>query len=100
MRKGTSPVFEFTLPFDTELVAKAKVTFKYDDYSKVTKYANKDDFNGNTISVKLTQDETFMFKCNSYIKVQLRVLTTGGDPLATEPYTVFVEECLDDEVLE
>lgn len=99
MKKGTMPIFEFTLPFSTDQVAKAKLIIKYNDNAKLTKYANAEDFDGNTIRVKLTQEETFLFDCNSYVKVLLRVLTTSGDPLVSDVYTVFVEECFDDEVL-
>lgn len=100
MRKGTTPIIEFTLPFSTDLVAKAKVIIKYKEDSKLTKYARAEDFDGNTIRVKLTQEETFLFDCNSYVKVLLRVLTTSGDPLVSDVYTEFIEECFDDEVLE
>ena len=99
MRKGTTPIIEFTLPFSTDLVAKAKVNIKYKGNSKLTKYANADSFDGNTIRVQLTQEETFLFDCNSYIKVQLRVLTTSGDSLVSAVHTEFVEECFDNEVL-
>ena len=100
MRKGTTPIIEFTLPFSTDLVAKAKVIIKYKDNSKLIKYANAADFDGNTIRVKLTQVETFLFDCNSFVKVLLRVLTTSGDSLVSDVYTEFVEECFDDEVLQ
>ena len=100
MRKGTTPIIEFTLPFSTELVAKAKLIIKYKDDAKLTKYASADDFNGNTISIKLTQEETFLFDCNSYVKMLLRVLTKEGDSLVSDVYKVFVEECFDNEVLE
>ena len=99
MRKGTTPTFTFTLPFDTAIVAKAKVIFEYDNEQQLTKTAGADNFSGNTIIVQLTQEETFLFRCNSRIKVQLRVLTNSGDALVSDVYTVFVEECLDNEVL-
>ena len=99
MRKGTAPIIEFTLPFSTELVAKAKVIIKYKGGSKLTKYAKAEDFDGNTIRVQLSQEETFLFDCNSAAKVLLRVLTTNGDPLVSDVYDVFIEECFDDEVL-
>jgi hypothetical protein len=99
MRKGTTPIFTFTLPFATVLVQKAKVIFEYDDEQQLCKVLTADNFKGETISVQLTQEETFKFSCNSHIKVQLRVLTVDGDALTSDVYTVFVEECLDNEVL-
>lgn len=99
IKKGTEPIIQFALPISADNVQKAKVIIKYKDNSKLTKYAEADSFSGNTISVKLTQEETFLFDCNSYIKVLLRVLTKSGEPLVSDVHNVFVEECFDDEVL-
>lgn len=99
IRKGTAPVIGFTLPFSTELVKKAKLVIKYKNGAKLTKYADASNFDGNDVNMKLTQEETFLFDCNSYIDVLLRVLTISGDPLVSDVYKVFVEECYDDEVL-
>lgn len=99
IRKGTAPVIQFSLPFSADLVKKAKVIIKYKDGAKLTKYAGADDIRGNYVSVKLSQEETFLFDCNSYIKVLLRVLTTSDEPLVSDVYSVFVEECFDNEVL-
>lgn len=99
MRKGTTPSFSFTLPFDTSVVEKAKVIFKQDNRIVLEKYNEQCTLDGNTIHVKLTQEETYLFESDKYAKMQLRVLTTGGDALASEIFEVFVEEFLDDEVL-
>lgn len=98
MRKGTTPTFTFELPFSTDLLAKAKVTFEKGD-TQLPKELNTASFDGNTIKVQLTQEDTFLFPCNSQIKVQLRVLTKNGEALASDPFIIFVEECLDNEVL-
>lgn len=98
MRKGTTPTFTFTLPFSTELLTKARVTFEKGD-QQLKKELNTADFDGDTIKVQLTQEETFLFPCNSQVKVQLRVLTRNGEALASDPFIIFVEECLDNEVL-
>ena len=99
MRKGTTPTFTFTLPFGTDIVQKAKAIFKYEDGTKLSKVVGADNFAGNVIVIKLTQEETLQFRCNTHVKLQLRVLTVGGDALASAVYPVFVEECLDTEVL-
>lgn len=100
IRKGTAPVIEFTLPFSTDLLKTAKVIFKYKDGSKLTKYAKAEDFDGDIVRVQLTQEETFLFDCNSYIKMLLRVMTKNGEPFKSDVYEVFVDECFDNEVLE
>ncbi len=98
MRKGTTPTFTFELPFSTDLLTKARVIFEKGD-TQLPKELNTASFDGNTIKVRLTQEETFLFPCNSQIKVQLRVLTKNGEALASDPFIIFVEECLDNEVL-
>ena len=98
MRKGTTPTFTFELPFSTELLTKAKVTFEKGE-TQLSKELNMANFDGNIIKCTLTQEETFLFPCNSQVKMQLRVLTKNGEALASDPFIVFVEECLDDEVL-
>lgn len=100
MRRGTTPTFVFTLPFDTKNLSKARVIFEHSDDVKLIKVVEKDNFDGNKITITLTQEETLLFYCNSYIKVQLRVLTANNEVLASDVNKVFVCECLDDEVME
>ena len=102
MRKGATPIIECTLPsnFDIELVAKAKLTIEYKEGEVLEKYASAQECKGRTFRFTLTQEETFMFDGNSNIKMQLRVLTKEGETLSSNVRTVFVEECLDNEVLE
>jgi hypothetical protein len=100
MRKGTTPTFTFTIPFGTELVKTAKVIFEGDNGVKLEKRTENCGLAENKITVRLTQEETFLFDCNEYIKVQLRIITTAGESLTSDPVRVFVAECLDDEVLE
>ena len=52
-----------------------------------------------TASVKLTQEETKMFKPKYKCKVQLRALTDGDDALATPEYELDVFDVINDEVL-
>lgn len=52
-----------------------------------------------TVSVKLTQEETKMFKPKYKCRVQLRALTDGNDALATQEYELDVFDVINDEVL-
>ena len=52
-----------------------------------------------TAAVTLTQEETAIFKCICDIKVQVRVLTTGGEPLMSDVYSLAYETCLFKEAL-
>ena len=99
MRQGTTPEFVFELPFDTEGIKNAKIIFvTYGGY-KLEKRLDDCAFEGNKIKVRLSQAETFRFDCTHPLKVQLRILTKGGDALTSETFCVDINECLDNEVL-
>lgn len=99
MRRGTTPKHTFTLPFDTADVAKVRVIYAQGDEVVLVKCEDDVSFEGNDITLKLTQEETLSFSCKTSVKVQIRVLTTAGDALSSDPCIVSVEECLEDEVL-
>ena len=100
MRRGTTPTFTFTLPFDAELVKKAKVTIVQDAEKFVSISVYPDQFEGNEIKVTLSQEQTLQLSNKFPASVQLRVILERGEALASNIYRVFVEECLDDEVLQ
>lgn len=54
---------------------------------------------GSTISYTLTQKESLGFSNNQNVEIQVRVLTKGGDALASDIMSVHVFRCLDDEVI-
>lgn len=98
MIRGTTPTHYFNLPFEASLVDKARVI--YHQWGKEILRKETEDFKmeGNTISVSLTQEETFLFDCTPVI-LQLRVRTTSGEVMNTKMITVSSEDCLDCEVL-
>ena len=99
MIRGTTPTHVFTLPFDTDLVKKVKVIYAQDDEIIVTKESAACECAGNVVTVKLTQEETLKFNCKKSVQIQMRILTKGGDALASEIKLVDVEKCLESEVL-
>ena len=101
MRQGTTPTYEIELdePIDVSSVKNAKVTFSYNGEVILQKYLCDCEFDGKVFKVTLTQEETFMFEAHSIIKIQLRVVTTAEDALATDEFDDFIDRCLDDEVL-
>lgn len=102
MRKGTTPIFEFELPsdFDISAIENAKATFSFDGDVKVEKYLCDCKQDGHVLKFKLTQEETFLFECNSYVSIQLRVVTVAGEAFTSDPFEVFAYKCFDSEVLE
>ena len=99
MRRGTTPEHTFTLPFDTSIISAARILYEQDNAVKITKTTEQCNFDGRVIAVKLTQAETLALMCNSTVKIQVRILTTDGEAMASDIITAFVDECLDNEVL-
>ena len=54
---------------------------------------------GNTVSLKLTQEDTFLFEYGKNVEIQMRILTMGGDALASNIRVISADKCLDNEVL-
>lgn len=99
MRRGTTPTHTYTLPFDSALISKLRITYKQRDETVLTKSEEDVEIAGNSVSVTLTQEETLMFDERSMVEIQLKVLTTAGDVLATDVYTIHPLRILDEEVL-
>jgi hypothetical protein len=98
MRRGTTPIVKFELPFGTEVVKTAKITFMQNNKIILEK---KEEcvVEGNSVSVTLTQEESFLFNSRFKASVQLRVVAQGDVVLSTDVQDLEVEECLDSEVL-
>lgn len=99
MIRGTTPTHTFNIPFDTSLVDEVKILYAQDDVVVIEKTTADCTLDYKKISVTLTQEDTFAFDCKKAVEIQLRVLTTAGEALATVPEKVGVTKCLDNEVL-
>lgn len=99
MRRGTTQTHTFTIPFNLSLVSKLRITYKQGDKVVITKTEQDIKKEGANIIVSLTQQETLMFNDSSIVEIQLKVLTNGGDVLATEIYNIHPLPILDEEVL-
>ena len=97
MIRGTTPTHVFTVPFDTSIIKMVRVIYKQNNNQIVCK--EDVEMNGNVISVKLTQEDTFKFKHGQNVKIQLRVLTNEGEAMSSDIMVDSVQECLDNEVL-
>lgn len=84
MIRGTTPLFEFTLPFDTSMLAEAWVTLSQLGQEKVTKTLAECTTAGEVLSVRLTQEETLKFDASIETEIQLRVRTAMGEALASD----------------
>ena len=100
MRLGTTPKHTFTFPFETDLIRELKITYSQNKRIVLEKYLADCQVDKNSVSYKLTQEETFLFAEDANVECQARVLTTAGDALASNIRIVTAERCLDREVLE
>ena len=99
MIRGTTPTHTFNFPFDASLIDKIKISYAQDGNVVLTK--EKDDciLLGNSVLVRLTQEETLSFNARYKVQIQVRVLTTQGDSLASKIYERSMEDILEEGVL-
>lgn len=100
MKLGGTPRHTFTIPFDMTLIKNLKITYTQHDKVILEKYLADCNIEGNSVSYSLTQKETFLFDSEAMVDIQVRVLTTAGDAIPSDIYTIRAKRCLDREVLE
>lgn len=100
MRRGTTPTHTFTLPLDASGIKTAQVTYAQAGRVVLTKQTPDIAVEENSVSYKLTQEETLLFNASERVELQIRLLTMGGDALASSIISIGVERILNDEVLE
>jgi hypothetical protein len=99
MIRGTTPTHTFNIPFDTSLVDEVKITYAQEDEIILTKGTTDCTLENNAIKVTLSQEDTFKFDHAKAVQIQIRILTVGGEALASVIEKVGVSKCLDNEVL-
>lgn len=99
MRRATTPTHIFEFEIDPATIDKIRIA--YAQNGKVILIKTKDEltFTGNVGKGRLTQEETNLFNANEIVTIQVRVLTTGGDAIASDEFKVYCSEVLDDEVM-
>jgi hypothetical protein len=100
MIRGTTPTHVFEIPLDASLVADLRVSYAQGGDALITKKLADVKLEGNTITVRLTEEETLLFDHSKSIAfVQVKVKTTGGDVLSSRIMNFNVFEALNEEVL-
>lgn len=99
MRRLTTPEHKFTLQIDPSVISKVRIIYAQNNAIVLTKEGEDVSLDGNVAKVKLTQDETKKFTADKEVEIQVRVLTLGGDALASDIIKVDVKKVLDDEVM-
>lgn len=100
MYRGTTPTHVFQLSIDTNELKEVKINYSQNGKLVLCKRLCDCEISDGKLTVKLTQEDTFLFECTTAVTIQLRVLTRGGDALISLPMKRTLGECLaDDEVL-
>lgn len=99
MIRGTTPLLEFTLPFDVSQIAEAYVTFCQSGRMVIEKRLDECEAEGNMLSIRLTQEETLGLSTVYTTEIQIRVRLLSGDALASNIIRVNTERILKDGVI-
>jgi hypothetical protein len=99
MIRGTTPTLEFTIPFDTSMLAEAWVTLSQSDKIVIDKALEDCKCDDRKLSVRLTQEETLKLDCNCKTEIQIRARTNAGDAIASDIITVNTNRILKDGVI-
>ena len=100
MRRLSTPTHTFTLDIDMMIVKTIRIVYAQDDSVILVKRGEDVLIDGNTVSVRLTQEETRLFSASSTVSIQLDILTTDGDVLHSDIIKTLVQDVLLDEVVE
>lgn len=99
MRQGTTPKHTFRLPFSVPEGSVVRIIYKQDNSVVFVKTAKDCAIEGDSVSVRLTQEETFQLDEKYKVRIQLRILTPNQEALESEVIVRTIEECLEREVM-
>lgn len=104
MIRGTTPTYTFSLSIDPLAIKSIWITFKQEMKLEEDRILTKtmDDgvtYNGEKVSLTLTQEETLSFKENIPIEIQGKVLTTDNKVIPTSIKTDNCGRILNEEVM-
>ena len=103
MRRGTTPTHEFALPFPVENVAEVELTYmqRDDDEEKIIFQKHLEDFkiDGDVLSYKFTEKESFMFEPKLPTFWQMRAVSPAGDVVSTDIVRISASDCISDKLL-
>lgn len=101
MIRGTTPTLEFTLPFDTSLIAEMYITLTQNGTTMLEKTLSDRNCSGTSVSLTLTQEDTLGLQQQPRLQaeIQIRVRTTSGEALASDIMSVYVGRILKEGVI-
>lgn len=96
MIQATTPTytFQFKEDFSLDDVKEYRITFKQGNAEILKTDADTEKYENN-IAVRLTQEETLMFKQSDSIRVQIRLFMNNGDVYSTVPCDIRIKNTID-----
>lgn len=96
MRQGTTPTHTFTTDFDCSGAELIYITYCQNNETvlEIDNTEGRITVDAESISVKLTQEETLLFSPDRNVMIQIRVKMPGGDALASNLMAASVMEVL------
>ena len=92
--QGTTPVFSFTLPFESAQVEKFFLTFRQGKEIVVEKKVSDCTTEEYGLSVTLSQEDTFLFQSGSPVLMQVRLTDKSGAAFASPVFSLRAEKAL------
>lgn len=101
MIRGTTPILEFTLPFDCSLLTEIYITFAQYGTTVLEKSMADCTCSGTLVTLSLSQEDTLKMKQDrmAIAEVQLRVRTKDGSALASNIMQIRVDRILKEGVI-
>ena len=99
MKRLTTPEHRFLLSIDPAIISCIRIVYAQGGNVVLIKEGGDVSMEGSTAKVRLTQQETKQFSASCCIEAQVRVLTLGGDALASDIIKIGCERVLDEEIL-
>lgn len=101
MIRGTTPTLEFTMPFDTSLIAELYITITQNGATALEKTLSDCNCNDTSVSLTLTQEDTLRLEQKPYSnsEMQIRVRTIAGEALASDIMSIYVDRILKEGVI-
>ena len=104
MRRGTTPIHTFTLPFNVPDESCIRIVYAQNDKIILERTTETCSVNSNAVSIRLTDEETLLFDCSSHwvngkfepymVEIQIGIKTPNGDKLWSDIITETPERCL------
>ena len=99
MIRGTTPRLEFTLPFETSLLAEVWITLSQNRAIVLDKKLMDCECKGCVLALTLSQEDTLRLSQESRVEIQLRVKTRSGEALASDIISERADRILKDGVI-